>query len=202
MDLTGCPTECIEFEDSDSAYQIENGDLFNKMRLYDEAGYLISGTTPGEDHMTEARGEGDKEEDKGKEEGEGLISGHAYSIIKVISCQGHQLLNIRNPWGNFEWQGDWCDKDKKNWTHSMIEEVKPEFGDDGTFWMSFADFASHFKSLNVCKVSDWEEVRVKGEFTNYKDQGSMDMTTLRSRYFYELTVSDADRRQRILIGLH
>jgi calpain-15 len=108
MDLTGCPTECIEFEDSESAYQIENGDFFNKMRLYDEAGYLISGTTPGEDHMTEARGEG---EDKGKEEGEGLIYGHAYSIIKVISCQGHQLLKIRNPWGNFEWQGDWCDKD-------------------------------------------------------------------------------------------
>ena len=48
-----------------------------------------------------------------------------------------------------------------------MAEIKPEFGDDGTFWMSFKDFTQHFKSLNVCKVNDWEEVRVKGEFTNF-----------------------------------
>lgn len=48
----------------------------------------------------------------------------------------------------------------------MVASIKPEFGDDGTFWMSFKDFCVHFRALNVCKVSDWEEVRVKGEFTS------------------------------------
>jgi hypothetical protein len=48
----------------------------------------------------------------------------------------------------------------------MVAAIKPEFGDDGTFWMSFKDFCVHFRALNVCKVSDWEEVRVKGEFTS------------------------------------
>ena len=50
----------------------------------------------------------------------GLIPGHAYSVIKVVQYKENQLLNIRNPWGNFEWQGKWCDKDKKNWDKEAI----------------------------------------------------------------------------------
>jgi hypothetical protein len=46
-------------------------------------------------------------------------------------------LNIRNPWGSFEWQGDWSDGDKKKWNPEAIEVIKPVFGDDGTFWMAF-----------------------------------------------------------------
>jgi len=46
-------------------------------------------------------------------------------------------LNIRNPWGSFEWQGDWSDGDKKKWTPEAMEVIKPVFGDDGTFWMAF-----------------------------------------------------------------
>lgn len=38
--------------------------------------------------------------------------------------------------------------------------------DDGTFWMNFKDFSENFKALNVCKVFDYQEVRIKGEFTN------------------------------------
>lgn len=45
-------------------------------------------------------------------------------------------MNIRNPWGTFEWDGDWKDNDKK-WTDQMKAALNPVFGDDGTFWMSF-----------------------------------------------------------------
>lgn len=65
----------------------------------------------------------------------------------------------------------------------MIDAIKPEFGDDGTFWMSFKDFTNNFRALNVCKVSDWEEIRVKGEFTTKVT----DLDHLpRSRFFYEI----------------
>jgi hypothetical protein len=86
---------------------------------------------------------------------------------------------MRNPWGSFEWKGDWGDNDKTNWTAAAIEAVKPVFGDDGTFWMSFKDFIKHFRTLNVCKVGDWEEVRVKGAFTNFTQN---DCLTLKSRH--------------------
>ena len=41
----------------------------------------------------------------------GLMTGHAYSIIKVVlSTGGKQLVQVRNPWGNFEWNGAYSDK--------------------------------------------------------------------------------------------
>ena len=47
----------------------------------------------------------------------GLVSGHAYSIIKVIEVvteEGKEkLVNLRNPWGHKEWCGDWCDDSEK-----------------------------------------------------------------------------------------
>lgn len=68
----------------------------------------------------------------------------------------------------------------------MVATIKPVFGDDGTFWMSFKDFIANFKALNVCKVSDWEEVRVKGEFSSKLVETD---NTVRSKYFYEITVT-------------
>ncbi len=111
MDLTGSPTECFDFEETqviDS--QIKTGDLFRTMKKYDELGYLISASTPGEDKWTE-------EEEKPPEGG--LVPGHAYSVIQVKEYNGNQLINIRNPWGTFEWDGDWADHDTQNWTDEI-----------------------------------------------------------------------------------
>lgn len=79
----------------------------------------------------------------------------------------------------------------------MIEAIKPEFGDDGTFWMNFKDFKDNFRALNVCKVADWEEIRIKGEFST-KLAGSID-SLARSRFYYEIQVQS---KQRVLIGIH
>jgi hypothetical protein len=55
----------------------------------------------------------------------------------VKESRGNQLINIRNPWGQFEWDGDWSDKSPL-WTPEIIEDVKAVLDDkDGTFWMSF-----------------------------------------------------------------
>jgi len=46
-------------------------------------------------------------------------------------------LNIRNPWGNFEWDGDWSDKSHL-WTEDMIKGFNAVLDEnDGSFWMSF-----------------------------------------------------------------
>lgn len=179
LDLTGSPTEAYEFEEHPDVSK-----LFTKILDYDHKGYLMSASTAGEDKFTEDKDSKVNEENEG-----GLIPGHAYSIIKAVQYEGHQLLNIRNPWGTFEWQGKWADNDRERWSDKMVEGVKPVFGDDGTFWMCFEDFVEHFKTLNVCKVGDWEEVRVKGEFLN-----------ARTRYFYELSVPTPT--QTLTIGVH
>lgn len=87
----------------------------------------------------------------------------------------------------------------------MVAAIQPVFGDDGTFWMCFEDFVQHFRAVNVCKVKDWEEVRVKGEFTNFSHDPnvqSLAPQSLRSRYFYEIQVPPTEKKQRIHIGVH
>lgn len=37
------------------------------------------------------------------------MPGHAYAVLTIREVKGIQLLNLRNPWGDFEWKGDWSD---------------------------------------------------------------------------------------------
>lgn len=67
----------------------------------------------------------------------GLVPGHAYSVIAAKEAKTHRLLQLRNPWGKFEWNGDWSDNSNL-WTDEMKEVFQPNLdGSDGTFWMSF-----------------------------------------------------------------
>lgn len=53
----------------------------------------------------------DRQPDSAQIGGPGLVSGHAYTLIAVQQLSsGARLLKLRNPWGRFEWNGDWSDK--------------------------------------------------------------------------------------------
>jgi calpain-15 len=139
MDLTGFPTESIELPNPSKLTkhklkELEN--LWQKLSEYSSEGMLICCETPGEDDLTE---------NGGHDKVGGLVPGHAYSILKVKqSNAGHKLLNIRNPWGRFEWDGDWSDHSDL-WTYEMINEIKPVLEDtDGAFWMCWEDFYARF----------------------------------------------------------
>jgi calpain-15 len=111
IDLTGCPSTNYDFTKPSVIKMIENGDLFKEMIRFDEQGYLLSASTPGEDRWTGKNAE---------VPAGGLVPGHAYSVIQVREALGNRLVNIRNPWGRFEWDGDWHDNDTNHWTDEMI----------------------------------------------------------------------------------
>jgi calpain-15 len=73
----------------------------------------------------------------------GLIDSHAYSLIKAleitVNLKTVRLLQIRNPWAQKEWQGDWCDRSNK-WTEALRKEVGAEQKDDGVFFISYEDY--------------------------------------------------------------
>lgn len=70
----------------------------------------------------------------------GLVPGHAYSLLNVAVVSPElTLLKIRNPWGNFEWNGDWGDNSDL-WTDELKERCGWTNEDDGCFWMSWEDF--------------------------------------------------------------
>lgn len=54
----------------------------------------------------------------------GLVVAHAYTLKAVMSVtteEGEEitLVQLRNPWGNFEWNGDWSDHSEL-WTDDLI----------------------------------------------------------------------------------
>lgn len=131
------------------------------MLSFDEEGYLLSASTSGEDRWTEAGG---------PDKAGGLVPGHAYSVIQVKEAFGHKLVNIRNPWGAFEWDGAWSDHSSL-WTDEIIQALEVVLDEnDGTFWMSYEDFIKHFRGLNVCRVRNWQENRIRGKFVRLRDQ--------------------------------
>jgi hypothetical protein len=71
----------------------------------------------------------------------GFVTQHAYSlnnVADVVSSYGQQttIVQIRNPWGSFEWNGAWSDN-SEYWTpESRAQCSHEESANDGTFWIS------------------------------------------------------------------
>lgn len=80
-----------------------------------------------------------------KEDVDGIVQGHAYSLIAAKEVDGFQMVQLRNPWGTFEWKGAWCDSSPLWQQYPKVARALrgtdgPAVKDDGAFWMEFKDF--------------------------------------------------------------
>lgn len=80
----------------------------------------------------------------------GLVEGHAYTLVGVYDIDGLRLLKIRNPWGSFEWKGDYCDSSPL-WTKELKDKVNYSNVDDGIFYMKLDDFLKYYPYTFICK---------------------------------------------------
>jgi len=141
MDLTGAPYEKIVFSVPECQQAISDGSLFNKLKEYDSKGYIMSLSTPGENM---------RPENEKNNLDSGLVFGHAYTLLGVLTTSnGDKLLRIRNPWGAGEWNGDWSDHSAK-WNDSLRLEMGCSSENDGVFFMCMEDVVKNFTSINVC----------------------------------------------------
>ncbi len=68
---------------------------------------------------------------------------------------------LRNPWGSFEYNGDWSDRSEMWDRHPQVqEELWPTrqadlaaHRDDGAFWIPFEYFVERYTSVDVCDAS-------------------------------------------------
>ena len=108
-----------------------------------------------EDHIMAAGVDNDEEPQKLEQIG--LVGGHSYGLIAAATVQSRgqdvNIVQLRNPWGQFEWQGDWGDKSDL-WTEQSKAQVGFQDVDDGTFWMAFDDFKTHFSRVQICKYKN------------------------------------------------
>lgn len=137
-DLTGAPCEVYENQ------ALRNVDMiWKKVFEADNKGFVICASTYASDVREQKKTNG-------------LISGHAYSVIaakEVRDSQGKpaRIVQIRNPWGSHEWNGDWSDNSTK-WTEALKNQLKVSNNDEGLFWMSIEDFCKTYQDVAICKV--------------------------------------------------
>lgn len=130
---------------------------------FQQEGYLMTCNAPGKIQLNS--------NENSKERENQLQPGHSYAIIQVREVYSHKLINIRNLWGYFEWDGAWSRK-SAFWTPDIKELLQPKLDqndDSNSFWMCYDDFLKHFGSLSVCKVKQTNEVRLKGKFVRVQD---------------------------------
>eukprot|EP01084_Bolivina_argentea_P151301 264109_1 len=129
-------------EDYDWVYEeqaFDNHKMWLLLCKYDKLGALISASCS------------NKNELKRKD---GIVSGHAYTIKYIYSSNDfeYKLLNLRNPWGSFEWNGKWSDNDIDTWTKhkNIAEKVNFISANDGSFWIEWSDFLKIYDVIEIC----------------------------------------------------
>ena len=100
-DLTGAPSEVLTHDDEQ---------LWEKLLEAEEAGFLMAASA------------GQTAASKDLLEEMGLVGNHSYGLLDVrevdVDGEREQLVKLRNPWGDFEWTGDWSDS-SSNWTPEL-----------------------------------------------------------------------------------
>jgi calpain-15 len=191
LDLTGCPTITYCFSDEVTQQEIEKGIMWLNIKDHFDDGYLLCASTAGEERWNEVN--------YSESLPAGLLPGHGYTVIACKEFSGHKLLNLRNPWGKLLWTGDWS-ASSSLWTSDLKRYMNPSFDeDDLNFWMSLEDFCTHFSSLHVCRVKNWDEVRIKGKFIRVQDVEDTNLEVVVSKWFYSI---DLPERVRLFIGVH
>jgi len=178
LDLTGCPTESIDFDEPGFDPQ----ELWERLLDFKAKGFPMGCASAGNPELREV----------------GLCGNHAYSVLDVRELYDQRfigrefgyggaqqdglvrLLRIRNPHGMGEWNGEWSDKSAE-WTDRLSSELGCTGVDDGTFWMDYTHFLMGFQVVDVCLAHrGWHAASFPNTFCA-KSSGSRIC-----KYFYEL----------------
>lgn len=117
----------------------------------------------------------------------------------VPHVPGDGLLLLRNPWGKHEWTGRYS-RESPSWEDvddnilSMLgltrEALRREVFEDGSFFMCWEDFYSHFDRIYVCKLPKTGSSRLtlEGSWRGETAGGCLNHPTFSDNPQYHLTV--------------
>jgi calpain-15 len=177
MTITGLPSEALSAlnEGPCISYihkKYDEPDLWEIIKKADESKFIICTTSGGSNESKSV----------------GLVQSHAYTLISLHELNGIKLLKIRNPWGGFEWNGDYNDKSEL-WTEELKKEVGLEVKNDGIFHMAYSDFLKYFPYTFIAKF-------IEGYF--YKAI-KVHQTTQHSMVGCRFRIT---KQTKVIIGLH
>ena len=89
-----------------------------------------------------------------EEERCGLVSGHAYAVLRVVEVEGWRMLQVKNPWGRVRWKGRFSPADTVNWTPKLKRALNYDAAtatqfDNGVFWIDYGAVRQFFATLHM-----------------------------------------------------
>ncbi|KAJ9459963.1 Calpain-D [Diplonema papillatum] len=168
QDLTGFPTARIPWPEpkAEPPQARDPSGLFDDLLRYEQQGKLVLLHTPNLPASADGGDGGDPNETSQEKtyEQNGLLMGHAYTVLQVFESRGHRLLRLRNAWPGLEhsWGGRWADGSAK-WTDcpEVAADVGWAGGADGTIWLAWPEVLDWFNGATLCHVvPEAGEVRV------------------------------------------
>ncbi|CAL1162657.1 unnamed protein product [Cladocopium goreaui] len=127
----------------------QQDEMFQKMCAWDAASYMMAlGTRSGSNSSSV----------------NGIIDGHAYTLITClnnVAGSGHDLVKLRNPWGEGEctssmWTDDGCGWEQFPEVKEVCDPVK---ANDGVFWLSSDEMFKYFPTIYLCAMNMSEFVQ-------------------------------------------
>ena len=86
-----------------------------------------------------------------------------------------------------------CQTERTN--HTNLNPVSEE----NEFWMSYEEAVAAFTCLNVCRVTNMHEVRMRGKFIRVEDFQDAGKEMVVSKWYYSVEVGE---KTRMFVGLH
>ena len=129
--LTGFPTEYLSHK------QLDEDEIYTKIEEGDKEGTIMSSASKGNNQV----------------EGRGLVKSHAYTLIgaKKWVERNLYLLQLRNPWGEGEWNGKWSDN-SSCWTDEYKKYFNYKKNNEGIFWIDVYDYVNNFDATYICYI--------------------------------------------------
>lgn len=195
VSLTNCPTFNFDLKEDNSALIVRSIKFFGMIKEWLAKHYLIvasAGAFPTTGDSQEA-------------------STHGYAIVNYLEIDHSrfpvpnleksvsQILNIRNPWGVFDWAGDWS-ASSPLWTE-QIRTYYEEYlhNTQGSFWISIENFLENFSGLTVSLTQGWHHFHGQSAFVRCTDTSQDNATHFSTRHYYQITIPE---RSHVVFGLH
>jgi len=82
----------------------------------------------------------------------GIVAGHSYTLLNCVEIDKFRMMQLRNPWGEFEWNGEFSDGDPAWEKHPEVAKACKYENDktDGCFWMDFYTWKKHYDVVQIC----------------------------------------------------
>ncbi len=133
----------------------------------------------------------------------GLRAGRAYCVMGAFDMVNvGRILKLRGFMQDPEWRGKWSDGDGA-WTNQLRQMLSYQKRDDGTFWMGYEDFCTHFTELYCVRMADdrWLRATVRSRWQDATAGGGLTSCSWRHNYQWLLRVSRPSTRVVLTLTL-